>query len=150
MNIQTQKLAKKVNNLVKEYVRIEEDIFKPSLRKALPVPGFYRPVKYSEHQDRLRSMQKELEMAKKEISALRPESQTSEGKFLITLRAYINGLLEAWKQLEKICLNLHKKSQGEAYEKQKYQEEAKVLRELEKKYFETGKKLNQIISEMKK
>jgi predicted RNase H-like nuclease (RuvC/YqgF family) len=149
LNRQTQKLAKEVNVLVKEYVEIERDIFKPSLRKSLPIPGFFRPVDYKSHYGRLGQVLEELEKIKKEISSLRPESQSLEGRFLITLRSYVTGLANALVQLKTMCLHLDERSEGGSYSKGEYREEARKLRELERKYFETGKKLNELLAEIK-
>jgi hypothetical protein len=141
LNRQTQKLAKEVNVLVKEYVEIERDIFKPSLRKSLPIPGFFRPVDYKSHYGRLGQVLEELEKIKKEISSLRPESQSLEGRFLITLRSYVTGLANALVQLKTMCLHLDERSEGGSYSKGEYREEARKLRELERKYFEMGRNL---------
>jgi hypothetical protein len=48
-----------------------------------------------------------------------------------------------------MCLHLDERSEGGTYSKAEYREEARKLRELERKYFETGKKLNELLAEIK-
>jgi len=142
MNDETAAVARKVNDLIKEYVKIEEDIFKPSFRKSVPIPGIFKPVDYLSHIKRLQEMEAELEEAKHSIRSLKPENETREGQFLITLRAYSSAFIDAMTELKRICGRLDERSRRGAYSNKEYKEDARGLRDLEMKYFEIGKKLN--------
>ncbi|HPI97561.1 MAG TPA: hypothetical protein PLV56_02365 [Synergistales bacterium] len=144
----TLRVAKQVNHLVKEYVSIEEDIFKPSMGKILPIPGIFRPVNYTGHSERLEKMLLELEKSKKDIRSLKPANDSIEGEFLITLRAYINAFSVALSELSIICGKLQLRSQGRAYTGKEYKSDATGLRKLEMVYFDIGKKLNTLFAEL--
>lgn len=148
MDNSTFTVAKKVNDLIREYVSIEDELFKPSLRKVLPIPGIFRPVEYSVHQERLEEMLLELESAKKDIRSLKPDSDSTEGEFLITLRAYINAFKVALSELFRICGRLQSKREREGYSREEYKKDAIELRKMEMEYFEIGKKLNTLFSEL--
>lgn len=143
MNDETVMVARKVNDLIKEYVTIEEEVFKPSIRKSLPIPGIFKPVNYLYHVERLNEMEKELEEGKNIIRSLKPENESLEGQFLITLRAYSSAFLDAMTTLRMVCGKLHEKSRGGHYSRKEYEADAKNLRKVEMKYFEIGKKLNE-------
>jgi hypothetical protein len=143
MNEETAAVARKVNDLIKEYVKIEDDLFKPSFRKSIPIPGIFKPVDYVSHMKRLLEMEDELEEARHLIRSMKPGNETSEGQFLITLRAYSSAFLDAMVELKRICGRLDDESKKRTYPKKEYEEDAKGLRKLEMKYFEIGRKLNE-------
>ncbi len=148
MNSETSLVARKVNDLIKEYVSIEDDVFKPSIRKSLPIPGIFRPIHYLSHVERLAEMENEVDQVKNLIRSLKPENESMEGQFLITLRAYSSAFLDAMTSLKLICRKLHEKSRGEVYPRKEYETDAKELRKVEMKYFEIGKKLNDQLKEI--
>jgi len=148
MDQKVSSVAMKVNGLVKEYVNIEEDIFKPSFRKIIPIPGIFRPVNYQAHFERLQEMEDELGQAKDSIRSIKPDGKEREGRFLITLRAYISVFMRAVAQLEDISIKLKQRSNGDKYAKKDYRQDAVSLRKTEKEYFDIGRKLNQIYREL--
>jgi len=148
MDNSTFMVAKKVNDLIREYVSIEDELFKPSFRKVLPIPGIFRPVPYSVHRERLEEMLSELESAKKDIRSLKPDSDSQEGEFLITLRAYINAFKVGLSELFRICGRLQNRSEGKGYSREEYKQDAIELRKMEMEYFAIGKKLNTLFSEL--
>ncbi|MBN1333168.1 MAG: hypothetical protein JW971_05345 [Synergistales bacterium] len=148
MEDHTLRVAKKVNDLIREYVSIEEDIFKPSMGKILPIPGIFRPINYAGHRERLKEILLELETVKKDIRSLKPANDSDEGEFLITLRAYINAFSAALSELMAICGKLQLRSEGQHYQKKEYKADAIGLRKLEMAYFDIGKKLNTLFAEL--
>ena len=44
---ETAVLARRVNEMLRRYMKVQEDLFKPSLRKILRIPGIYRPINYA-------------------------------------------------------------------------------------------------------
>lgn len=140
---ETVDVARKVNELIREYVAIEEDVFKPSIRKSIPIPGFFKPVDYLSHIEELENMEHKLEEAKGIIRSLKPDNDSAEGQFLITLRAYSTAFMEAISELKRLCNRLYEKSKGGSYPRKQYESDAKELRKTEMKYFDIGKKLNE-------
>lgn len=140
---ETVNVARKVNELIREYVAIEEDVFKPSIRKSIPIPGFFKPVDYLSHIEELENMEHNLEEAKGIIRSLKPDNDSAEGQFLITLRAYSTAFMEAILELKSLCKRLYEKSKGGSYPRKQYESDARELRQTEMKYFDIGKKLNE-------
>ena len=129
----------RVNTILHEYVAIHDAIFKFSWRKALPIPGLFKPTDFGaqvKHLSRLASKLTALS------SALKTDPESLEGS-----QQYAAALLEAVQALREICRRFYEKSQGNpgTYPMAEYNADLKTYEGLVNKCQELGIALNRRI-----
>jgi len=142
---ETAVLARRVNEMLRRYMKVQEDLFKPSLRKILRIPGIYRPIDYAENLRELEELLRELADVKAAIRREEPCPASPEGKFLGVLRGYVSLMTSAVEKLEYICSRLKERSRGGGYGKDDYKSDMASLREIQKKHLESGVALNELV-----
>jgi hypothetical protein len=145
---ETAVLARRVNEMLRMYMKVQEDLFKPSLRKILRIPGIYRPINYAENLHELEELLRELAEVKAAIRREEPDAASPEGKFLGVLRGYVSLMTSAVEKLEYICSRLKERSRGGAYGKDEYKSDMTSLRGIQKKHLESGVALNELMKTM--
>ena len=144
-NDETVLLARKVNDMLKRYMAVQDDLFKPSLRKIIRIPGLYRPVDYEGNLRTLSALLNDLAEVKSAIRHEDRDAAAPEGKFLGVLRGYVSLMLSAVEKLLFICGRLQERSRGGTYGKEEYRGDMTALREIQKKHLESGVVLNEMI-----
>ena len=127
----------RINAILHEYVAIHDAIFKFAWRKAIPIPGLFKPTDFGAHfKDLSRLASKLIALS----SALKAESGALEGA-----HEYAAALLEAVQALRDICGRFYEKSQGHLshYPMAEYNADLKVYEGLLNKCQELGIALNQ-------
>jgi hypothetical protein len=147
-NEETVRLAQRVNGLVKAYMAVQDDLFRPSLRKILRIPGIYRPVDYEKNREILEGLLDELGGVKSAIRHDVPDSSPEEARFLGALRGYVSLMTSAVEKLRFICAGLGERSRGGAYGKEDYRSDMTELRAIQKKHLEAGEKLNGMMKDL--
>ncbi|MDK2959475.1 MAG: hypothetical protein PWP47_1519 [Synergistaceae bacterium] len=147
-NEETVRLAHRVNGLVKAYMAVQDDLFRPSLRKILRIPGIYKPVDYEKNGEILQGLLDELVGVKSAIRHDVPDSSPEEIRFLGALRGYVSLMTSAVEKLCFICDRLGERSRGAAYGKEDYRSDMTELRVIQKKHLEAGLKLNGMIQDL--
>jgi hypothetical protein len=94
----------RVNKILHDYTAIHDAIFKFSWRKALPIPGLFKPTDFGAHVKDLSRLASKLTTLS---SALKADSEALEGS-----HQYAAALLEAVQALREICGRFYEKSQG--------------------------------------
>lgn len=145
---ETAALARRVNEMLRRYMKVQEDLFKPSLRKILRIPGIYRPIDYAENLHVLEELLRDLADIKAAIRREEPDAASPEEKFLGVLRGYVSLMTSAVEKLEYICSRLKERSGGGAYGKDEYKSDMASLREIQKKHLESGLVLNELMKTM--
>ena len=126
----------RVNAILHEYVAIHDAIFKFAWRKAIPIPGLFKPTDFGAHfKDLSRLASKLIALS----SALKADSGVLEGA-----HQYAAALLEAIQALREICKRFYEKSQGHLsqYPMSEYNADLKVYEGLLNKCQEFGIALN--------
>jgi hypothetical protein len=126
----------RVNAILHEYVAIHDAIFKFAWRKAIPIPGLFKPTDFGAHfKDLSRLASKLIALS----SALTADPEAMEGT-----RQYAAALLEAIQALREICRRFYEKSQGHLsqYPMSEYNADLKVYEGLLNKCQEFGIALN--------
>jgi hypothetical protein len=126
----------RVNAILHEYVAIHDAIFKFAWRKAIPIPGLFKPTDFGAHfKDLSRLASKLIALS----SALKADLGTLEGT-----HQYAAALLEAIQALREICKKFYEKSQGHLsqYPMAEYNADLKVYEGLLNKCQEFGIALN--------
>ncbi len=136
------RLARQVSVLLKNYMAVQEDLFKPTLRKIVRLPFFYVPVDYRANSLKLEAILQELVTVKSAIRKRNPEGTLPEGKFLALLRGYVSLMATAAEKLREICGRLEQRSDGAPYTRQEYKTDMAELRQIQKKHLDAGVVLN--------
>ena len=142
---ETAVLARRVNEMLALYMAVQENLFKPSLRKIVRIPGIYRPINYGENLRTLEELLRDLAEIKAAIRRREPEAADAEGKFLGVLRGYVSLMTAAAEKLLFICGRLKRRSEGDAYGKEEYRSDMASLREVQKKHLKAGVALNKLM-----
>ena len=129
----------RVNKILHEYTAIHDAIFKFSWRKALPIPGLFKPTDFGAHLKDLSRLASKLTTLS---SALKADSESLEGS-----HQYAAALLEAVQALREICGRFYEKSQGNPgkYPMAEYNADLKTYESLVNRCQELGIALNQRI-----
>ena len=126
----------RVNAILHEYVAIHDAIFKFSWRKALPIPGLFKPTDFGSHFKVLSRLASKLAAL---TSALKEDSGSFEGS-----HQYAASLLETVQALREICRRFYEKSQGQLskYPMAEYNADLKTYEGLVNRCQELGVALN--------
>ncbi|MEP6959792.1 MAG: hypothetical protein ABI980_13770 [Nitrospirota bacterium] len=129
----------RVNAILHEYVAIHDAIFKFSWRKALPIPGLFKPTDFGAHFKNLSRLASKLTALS---SALKADSESLEGS-----HQYAAALLEAVQALREICGRFYEKSRGNPskYPMAEYNADLKTYEGLVNRCQELGVALNRRI-----
>jgi hypothetical protein len=122
-----------VNEILQKYVAIHDQIFKPSLRKSIHIPGFFKSIDFGTHFKDLDALSNEL----KEVTvSVDQEDQHS------VFQEYVTALLSAIEKLRILCKNLLAKSKGDSYSMEEYKSDVASYQHLVAEYRTIGSKLN--------
>jgi hypothetical protein len=133
-------LALEVNSVLREYLSIQNRIFKFSLKKAL---GLFRPDPL-EASEAVVPLLDRLEKVRVGIKGLSPSDESEEGRFLMVLRAYSRAMSEAMESFRDLCVKLERHKKDRRYRRGPYLEDMKSFQEMETRYLEIGLKLNEL------
>ena len=142
---ETAELARRVEAILRIYMEIQEDLFRPSLRKMIPIPGIYKPADYGADAGLLEGILLDLSAVKGDIRRMDPIDGRAEGKFLGHLRGYVSLLGSAAEKLLSICRRLEARSSGGQYGREEYKRDIAELREIQRKHLEAGATLNELV-----
>jgi hypothetical protein len=128
-----------VHEILDRYITIHDKIFKFSLRKAIPIPGIFKPIDYDQHFRELGSL----------VSALEQVANSASNKTGGTniFQHYVTALLKTIRFLRDMCKQLYDKSQGDlqSYSMQQYKSDVAMYERLVKEYCSLGLALNEYI-----
>lgn len=134
------KIALEVNSILREYLSIQNSLFKFSFKKAL---GLTKPDP-SKASAMVVPLMERLEAVRGRIKDLSPDDESDEGRFLIALRTYIRAMIFAMESFQELCVSLEKGSKDRSYRKKGYKEDMRKFQLKEADYLEIGLKLNDL------
>ena len=128
-----------VHAILERYIAIHDKIFKFSLRKAIPIPGLFKPIDYGQHFRELDT----LVSAFKQLVISTSNRAEVPGVF----QQYITALLKTMQFLRDMCKRLYDKSQNvlQSYTMDQYKSDVTTYEELVEKYRLLGSTLNEYI-----
>ncbi|MCK4818086.1 hypothetical protein KA005_20115, partial [bacterium] len=132
MNKLSDKLFR-VHAILEEYVPIHDQIFKPSLRKTIRIPGFFKPIDFGKHFEDLGVLVNALE----EVII-----STDLGDQQPVFIEYVTALLRTIEALRVLCDKLFAKSGGTTYSMAEYKSDVAAYQNLVTEYRAIGSKLN--------
>ena len=126
----------RLNAIFHEYAAIHDAIFKFSWRRALPIPGLFKPIDFGAHFKDLSRLASTLAGT---LSALQEDPGSFEGS-----HQYAASLLETVQALREICRRFYEKSQGQLgkYPMAEYNADLKTYEGLVNRCQELGVELN--------
>ncbi len=139
-------LAVTVNNVLTEYIKVHNDIFKVSAKRIVPIPGVFEAIDFQSHVSRLRKQRQTLASVDGDIATwLRQGIKDIRVRaFVSLLKDYNQALLKALSQFEEISQNLYQKSQNpNHYSWDTYNKELDAYQESIGEYKRLGSKLNE-------
>jgi hypothetical protein len=128
-----------VQEILNSYTKIHKDIFKPSLRRIIPIPKLYKPINYDGHVESLAGLAKRLGKVVSKI----PDG-TEYGN---ALKDYGEALLKTILLLRGICSKLYKSSQRKnpvLYPKAQYKTDLKDYESNVDRLMQLGRRLNEL------
>jgi hypothetical protein len=128
-----------VHAILERYIAIHDKIFKFSLRKAIPIPGLFKPIDYGQHFRELDTLVSALEQL--------AISKSIKAKVPSVFQQYVTALLKTIQFLRDMCKRLYDKSQGDlqSYIMDQYKSDVTTYEELVEKYRLLGSTLNEYI-----
>ena len=145
-------LSWNANNILSQYVVIHNDIFKTSIRHAIPIPGIFRPIDFSAHLEKIENIIPELENCDSKIKALIENLIGQEREYLNLLSQYVSALVETVSRLEVVVGALYAKSQhfsNSNYDWKNYKGDLAKYEQSIQNYTAIGGHLNKLFEKVK-
>jgi len=126
-----------IHEILKQYIVVQDRIFRFSLRKIIPIPGIFKAIDYGKHH-------KELDSLRERLENLLERLQESDD-FTSLVRQYGEAVLETILVLRKMCEQLFRKSQGDlgSYSKKQYNQDLATYEACVNRYRALGLRLNE-------
>lgn len=132
------KTSSQVKAILQDYISIHNQIFKPSVRKSITLPGVFKAIDFGKHYDDLGILSEGLEEV---ISSDDIEQQS-------IFMEYTEALLRTVDELREICEKLFEKSQGAGnYTMEEYKADVASYQDSAEKYMKLGKDLHRYLAE---
>jgi hypothetical protein len=137
-------VAARVNRILNQYLAVEEDFFKFTPGRVLPIPGVYEDMDFVGYSKKLRSLNGDLERAQADIGRQQP-TRAEVRDFNSALLDYIKRLRASISALDGISMKLASMAKDpETYSWQEYSTDLDHYETLKKDYSAAGVKLNEL------
>lgn len=145
-------LSWNVNDLLSRYVAIHDDIFKTSIRHAIPIPGIFKPIDFDAHLKNIVNIIPELENCDNKIKFIADNANGQEREYLDLLSKYTNALIVTASCLKVVVGALYDKSQSFAnsnYDWKNYKGDLAKYEQSVQNYMAIGGRLNELFEKVK-
>lgn len=144
-------IANRVHILLTTYIEVNDHIFKPSIRKRIPIPGIFQKINYHSCFLKLSDIGAELVDLKNNFILLIEEfdGSTPEYKFIYVLTRYCEALLNTVFSLKSICFKTKEKIDGNStYDYSLFDKDVEEYNNHVKNYLSYGDTVNQYYKEI--
>jgi len=141
-----------VNDLLSQYVAIHDDIFKTSIRHAIPIPGIFKAIDFGAHLEKVKNIIPELENCDNKIKSLTESTSGQEREYLDLLSRYVGALIETVSRLKVLVGALYDKSQSfvnSNYDWKNYKSDLAKYEQSVQDYMAIGGRLNELFEKVK-
>lgn len=141
-----------VNDLLSQYLEIHDDVFKISIRHAIPIPGIFKPIDFGAHLKKIENIILELENCDNKIKSITNNVNGQEKEYLDLLLKYTTALIETVDYLKVVIVTLYDKSQNFAnsnYDWKNYKKDLAEYKQSVQDYIVIGKCLNESFRKVK-
>lgn len=138
-------LSLDINFLLSQYINIHDDVFKPSIRRLIPIPGIFKSIDFDANLKKIENINIRLEYCCNKIYFLTDDANKKEQEYLELLSNYVNVLIKTISYLKIIVEELCSKSQGSSnsnYKLNDYNNDIAKYNQLVQDYTKIGKYLN--------
>ena len=145
-------LSWNVNDLLSQYVAIHDDIFKTSIRHAIPIPGIFKAIDFGAHLEKVKNIIPELENCDNKIKSLAESTSGQEREYLDLLSRYVGALIETGSRLKVVVGALYDKSQSfvnSNYDWKNYKSDLAKYEQAVQDYMVIGGSLNELFEKVK-
>lgn len=145
-------LSWNVNDLLSQYVAIHDDIFKTSIRHAIPIPGIFKAIDFGAHLGKVKNIIPELENCDSKIKLLAENISGQERECLDLLSRYVSALIETVSRLKIVVSALYDKSQSfvnSNYDWKNYKSDLAKYKQSVQDYMAIGGSLNELFEKVK-
>jgi len=145
-------LSWNVNDLLSQYVAIHDDIFKTSIRHAIPIPGIFKAIDFGAHLGKVENIIPELENCDSKIKSLAESVNGQEREYLDLLARYVGALIETVSRLKVVVGALYAKSQSfvnSNYDWKNYKSDLASYEQSVQDYMAIGGRLNELFKKVK-
>ena len=149
---QITELSWSVNDLLSQYVAIHDDIFKTSIRHAIPIPGIFKAIDFGAHLGKIENIIPELENCDNKIKSVVENVDGQEREYLDLLSQYTNALIETASRLKIVVGALYAKSQSfvnSNYDWKNYKSDLAKYEQSVQDYMAIGGRLNELFEKVK-
>ena len=149
---QITELSWSVNDLLSQYVAIHDDIFKTSIRHAIPIPGIFKAIDFGAHLGKIENIIPELENCDNKIKSVVENVDGQEREYLDLLSKYTNALIETASRLKIVVGALYAKSQSfvnSNYDWKNYKSDLAKYEQSVQDYMAIGGRLNELFKKVK-
>ena len=145
-------ISREINDLLSVYVAIHDDVFKFSIRHALPIPGIFKSIDFGSHIANIEIVASALKRHAQRISMLIARVDREEKDYLSLLLQYAFALIETGDRFETVLKALYAKSQSfvnSNYDWKNYKNDLAKYEEAVQNYMAFGGKLNDSFQKIK-
>ena len=145
-------LSWNINDLLSQYVAIHDDIFKTSIRHAIPIPGIFKAIDFGAHLKKIEKIIPELENCDNRIKSVTENVSGQEREYLDLLSKYTNALIETASLLKVVVSALYDKSQSfvnSNYDWKNYKSDLAKYEQSVQNYMVIGGRLNELFEKVK-
>ena len=101
-----------INDLLSQYVAIHDDVFKTSIRHAIPIPGIFKVIDFNAHLEKIENINSRLENYDNKIKFFAKNVNGQEREYIDLLSKYTKALIETVSRLKVVVSALYDKSQN--------------------------------------
>lgn len=149
---QIKEVSWQVNDLLSQYVAIHDEVFKTSIRHAIPIPGIFKAIDFGAHLKKIENIIPELENCDSKVKLLTENVSDQERGYLDMLSKYVNALIETVSYLRIVVGGLYAKSQSfvnSNYDWRNYKNDLAKYKQSVQNYMTLGGSLNEFFEKIK-
>ncbi len=149
---QITELSWNVNDLLSQYVAIHDDVFKTSIRHAIPIPGIFKPIDFGAHLGKIENIIPQLVNCDNKIKSFAENLNGQEREYIDLLSKYSDALIETVNHLRIVVGALYDKSQGfvnSNYDWKNYKSDLAKYEQSVQDYMAIGGRLNELFEKVK-
>ncbi len=144
-------ISQDVSDLLSQYVAIHDDIFKTSIRHAIPIPGIFKAIDFGSHLSKIESIVPELDDCASKIKSLVENANGQEREYLVLLSQFIGALIETVSRLKIVVGALYAKSKSfvnSNYDWKDYKNDLSNYEQSVQNYTAIGEHLNELFEKV--
>ena len=144
-NKQIVEVSVKINNLLSQYVKTHDDIFKNSIRNVIPLLFIFKKIDFQVCYKNLEDISSKLKENDLLINKMSSDCDERQKKYLEVLSEYVKALIRAVELLKFISSSLYAKSEHlTTYNWKQYKEELARYESAVQEYRSIGSRLNEL------